>query len=244
MANNKKAIEFRNILSRSFCMEDQWKPLIRELDDVPSESQDKLEEREISNQTTIDFLGPLQYMITDGLHNKKIVRKPPAEFVRCEEPVFINYQKQDFLEESRQQEIKVFFQKFGQIVKMMKEAVCLMDDTYQMLNVPNCYTGLCISNDSHGLYISNNRIKAILVNPLSSQAKSLDGVRRSIIDTTIHELAHRKENSHGEHHNSEMTRVRDFLADQGVLSEVDRRLQKLLEKHENLYWSLNRKYKA
>jgi len=142
-----------------------------------------------------------------------------------------------------QQETKQFFAELGSIVMDLKDAMAKSSlPGYEHFQPNTYYAGVLLDKKIHGLHVPEFPIKSILVNPLNWTATTTDGLRRSILNTIIHEIAHFKESGHGVGHNQAMAQVQIYLADQGALENADQRLNALLEDHKKLLVKMRKTY--
>ncbi|HSX13163.1 MAG TPA: ATP-binding protein [Chlamydiales bacterium] len=223
---NRKA-ELEKTFSKLFCIEDgQWKPLLKDL------HQYQAEEIKFAEKSFFD----------DVLRILRLPReKPkPSKFIQCNGPIFWNHEERDVSAETKR-EAEEFFTEIGKVPLLMRNAMASHSTDYRQIANPDYFTGIGISNKFRGAHTLKEP-KAILMNPISSDAKSIDGICRNMIDTMIHELAHTTVIEHGERHNSEMIRVRDYLADQGILTKAEEQIKAVLTKHQNVYWSLKKQF--
>ncbi len=102
------------------------------------------------------------------------------------------------------------------------------------------YAGVLIDCKVSGLCVPY-LVPCVLVNPLGySSATNIEAIRRSILDTMIHEIAHTNQSGrdHGEKHNLAMKDILIYLSNENRLSPIETKLHQLLEKHKNLLFGL------
>jgi len=160
-------------------------------------------------------------------------------------PIYHNNTNVDFLEVGRQYgEPEKFFAELGTLMVEMKEALAKSGIWgYDVLTPENLFfAGVSVDKKYGGVHIKVP-YKAVLLNPFYDWgAKSLFGVRQNFLNTMIHEIAHTGSMDHGVAHNSQMIKVEQYLADEGLLDYFRDALLDILSRHESAFTAMREAY--
>ena len=104
------------------------------------------------------------------------------------------------------------------------------------------FAGISVDKKYGGVHIKVP-YKAVLLNPFYSfGAKTLFGVRQQLLNTMIHEVAHTGDMDHGVGHNTQMIKVEQFLADQGLYDYFRDAILDVLTRHESAFTAMREAY--
>lgn len=160
-------------------------------------------------------------------------------------PIFHNNTNVDLLEVGRQYGTpEVFFAELGTLLVEMKEALAKSGMWgYDVLKPENLFfAGISVDKKYGGVHIKVP-YKAVLLNPFYSfGAKTLFGVRQQLLNTMIHEIAHTGDMDHGVGHNTQMIKVEQFLADQGLYDYFRDAILDVLTRHESAFTAMREAY--
>jgi hypothetical protein len=160
-------------------------------------------------------------------------------------PIFHNNTNVDLIEVGKKYgDPEKFFAELGTLLVEMKEAVSKSNlYGYETLSPDNLFFGgISIDRGYGGVHIKVP-YKAVLINPFYEWgAKTLFGVRQNLLNTMIHEIAHTGSMDHGVGHNSEMMRVEQYLADEGLLDYYRDALLDVLSRHESTFAAMKEEY--
>ena len=135
-------------------------------------------------------------------------------------PIFHNNTNVDYLEVGRPYgDPEKFFAEMGTLLVEMKEELANSGIyKYDMLKPENLFFGgISIDKKYGGVHIKVP-YKGVFINPFYDfGAKTLAGVRETILNTMIHEIAHTGSMSHGVEHNGQMIKVANYLADASMM---------------------------
>lgn len=162
-------------------------------------------------------------------------------FLQCDlkNPVFV---ANSTIEPADLEASKPFLTELGLIYSDMKEAVENSSLKEYPHKLKSHRIGLFCDRSFHGVN-TVYPFNGIFLNPWShSDAQTLEAVRRAMLTTMIHEIAHVKVRSHDAEHNSEMATIMKNLADQGVLKKIEGKLDLLLQNNQELYFRMRKKY--
>lgn len=165
-------------------------------------------------------------------------------------PVFHNNTNVDYIEVGEAYgDPRQFFAELGTIVVEMKEALGESDiygypRSYEVLKPENLFFGgISIDRGYGGIHLKEVPYKAVYLNPFYEWgAETLFGIRANIYETITHELAHTGDMDHGQRHNQEMIKVRQYLADQGLEDYFRDAILKVLAKHESVFTAMKEAY--
>jgi len=138
----------------------------------------------------------------------------------------------------------LFFAELGSVLVEMKELLAKSGMWgYDTLAPENMfYAGIGVDKQYGGLHIKVP-YKAVLINPFYDWgSRTLAGVRATILNTMIHEIAHTGDMQHGVGHNSNMVRVEQFLADEGMLDYFRDAIMDTLIRHESVFTAMRDEY--
>ena len=161
------------------------------------------------------------------------------------QPIFHNNTSVDYIEIGRQYgDPEKFFAELATLVLEMKEA--LADSGmygYDKISNKNLYfAGIAIDKKYGGLF-TIVPLKSILINPFYDWgATTLSGVRRNIVTTIVHEIAHTNDMSHGVGHNNQMMRVEQHLEDVGLWDYLNDAVSDILTRHESTFTAMRDAY--
>ncbi len=160
-------------------------------------------------------------------------------------PIFHNNTNVDLLEVGRQYgNPEVFFAELGTLLVEMKEALGNSRMYgYDVLKPENLFfAGISVDKKYGGVHIKVP-YKAVLLNPFYSfGAKTLFGVRQQLLNTMIHEVAHTGDMDHGVGHNTQMIKVEQYLADQGLYDYFRDAILEVLVRHESAFTAMREAY--
>ena len=142
-----------------------------------------------------------------------------------------------------------FFAELGTLMVEMKELMAkAADDNYAFysfsaLSPDNLFFGgIAIDKSYAGVHIKVP-YKAVYLNPFYEWgATSLFGVRTSLYETMIHEIAHTGNMEHGVEHNSYMKKVGIYLADTGMQDYFRDKILDVLQRHEATFAAMKEVY--
>lgn len=142
-----------------------------------------------------------------------------------------------------------FFAELGTLMVEMKELMAkAADDNYAFysfsaLSPDNLFFGgIAIDKSYAGVHIKVP-YKAVYLNPFYEWgATSLFGVRTSLYETMIHEIAHTGSMEHGVEHNSYMKKVGIYLADTGMQDYFRDKILDILQRHEATFAAMKEVY--
>lgn len=165
-------------------------------------------------------------------------------------PLFHNNTNVDYVEiGDKYGDPRKFFAELGTIVVEMKEALGNSGlfgwpRSYDVLKPENMFfAGISIDKDYGGVHLKSIPYKAIYLNPFYEWgAESLFGIRSNIYETITHELAHTGDMDHGVAHNTEMVKVRQYLADEGLEDYFRDAILKTLVNHESAFTAMKEAY--
>jgi hypothetical protein len=160
-------------------------------------------------------------------------------------PIFHNNTNVDYIEIGKEYgDPERFFAELGSIMVEMKEALAKSGLWgYEILSPENLFFGgVSIDREYGGVHIKVP-YKAVLINPFYDfGAKTLFGVRRFLMQTMIHEIAHTGDMSHGVGHNTQMLKVDQYLADEGMYDYFSDAILDLLRRHESTFTAMREAY--
>ena len=160
-------------------------------------------------------------------------------------PIFHNNTNVDYLEVGRPYgDPEKFFAELGTLLVEMKEN--LADSglySYEALKPENLFFGGVSIDKKYGGVHIKVPYKGVFVNPFYNfGAKTLAGVRETILNTMIHEIAHTGSMSHGVEHNGEMIRVANYLADSSMMDYYRDALMDILVRNESAFTAMREAY--
>jgi hypothetical protein len=161
------------------------------------------------------------------------------------QPIFHNNTNVNYIEVGKPYgNPEVFFAELGTIMVEMKEA--LADSGfygYDALKASNLFFGgISIDKGYGGVHIKVP-YKAMLLNPFYDfGAKTLFGAREFMWETMTHEVAHTGAMSHGVAHNTQMLKVRQYLADEGLADYFRDAIMDILRRHEATFTAMREAY--
>lgn len=160
-------------------------------------------------------------------------------------PVFHNNTNVDFLEIGRAYgEPERFFAELGTLLVEMKEDMANSGMYgYEKLSPDNLFfAGVSIDKKYGGVHIKVP-YKAVFVNPFYDfGARTLFGARQTLLTTMIHEIAHTGSMDHGVAHNTDMVKVAQYLADEGLLDYYSDAILDVLRRHESTFTAMREAY--
>jgi len=160
-------------------------------------------------------------------------------------PIFHNNTNVDFLEIGRQYgEPEKFFAELGTLLVEMKEELAKSNMYGYGVLAPDklFFAGISIDKGYGGIHIKVP-YKAVMVNPFYDfGAKTLFGVREQLLDTMIHEIAHTGSMDHGVAHNTQMLKVKQYLADEGLYDYYRDAIMEVLARHESAFTAMRDAY--
>jgi len=160
-------------------------------------------------------------------------------------PIFHNNTNVDYLEVGRPYgDPEKFFAELGTLLVEMKEN--LADSglySYDVLKPENLFFGGVSIDKKYGGVHIKVPYKGVFVNPFYNfGAKTLAGVRETILNTMIHEIAHTGSMSHGVEHNGEMIKVANYLADSSMMDYYRDALMDILVRNESAFTAMREAY--
>lgn len=196
-----------------------------------------------SSQGSNSFFSRLFRSTTSAIIEPPIITDRPISIRKlkalpCNGPIFFNQTDNSMNIDSMEESISDFYYELGSIFSELKKVTEKKPD-YKKLT--DYQVGIGLVKGAHGIHMKSP-LNAILLNPLNPVAQSVEGIRRNYIQTMIHELAHFKIGSHGEHHNQEMTEIESYLADQGVLKKAEQEIENVIQKHSQNYPEWNAQF--
>lgn len=160
-------------------------------------------------------------------------------------PIFHNNTNVDYLEVGRPYgDPEKFFAEMGTLLVEMKEELGNSGIyKYDMLKPENLFFGgISIDKKYGGVHIKVP-YKGVFVNPFYDfGAKTLAGVRETILNTMIHEIAHTGSMSHGVEHNGQMIKVANHLADASMMDYYRDAIMDILVRHESAFTAMREAY--
>jgi hypothetical protein len=160
-------------------------------------------------------------------------------------PIYHNNTNVDLLEVGRQYgNPEMFFAELGTLLVEMKEALANSGMYgYDVLKPEYLFfAGISIDKKYGGVHIKVP-YKAVMLNPFYSfGARTLFGVRQVLLNTMIHEIAHTGSMDHGVAHNTQMIKVEQFLADQGLYDYFRDAILDVLARHESAFTAMREAY--
>ena len=160
-------------------------------------------------------------------------------------PIFHNNTNVDYLEVGRPYgDPEKFFAEMGTLLVEMKEELANSGIyKYDMLKPENLFFGgISIDKKYGGVHIKVP-YKGVFVNPFYDfGAKTLAGVRETILNTMIHEIAHTGSMSHGVEHNGQMIKVANHLADASMMDYYRDAIMDILVRHESAFTAMREAY--
>ena len=160
-------------------------------------------------------------------------------------PIFHNNTNVDYLEVGRPYgDPEKFFAEMGTLLVEMKEELANSGIyKYDMLKPENLFFGgISIDKKYGGVHIKVP-YKGVFVNPFYDfGAKTLAGVRETILNTMIHEIAHTGSMSHGVEHNGQMIKVANHLADASMMDYYRDAIMDILVRHDSACTAMREAY--
>ena len=160
-------------------------------------------------------------------------------------PIFHNNTNVDYLEVGRPYgDPEKFFAEMGTLLVEMKEELANSGIyKYDMLKPENLFFGgISIDKKYGGVHIKVP-YKGVFVNPFYDfGAKTLAGVRETILNTMIHEIAHTGSMSHGVEHNGQMIKVANHLADASMMDYYRDAIMDILVRNESAFTAMREAY--
>lgn len=160
-------------------------------------------------------------------------------------PIYHNNTNVDLLEVGRKYgNPEVFFAELGTLLVEMKEALANSGMYgYDVLKPERLFfAGISVDKKYGGVHIKVP-YKAVMLNPFYSfGARTLFGVRQQLLNTMIHEIAHTGSMDHGVAHNTQMIKVEQFLADQGLYDYFRDAILDVLARHESAFTAMREAY--
>ena len=160
-------------------------------------------------------------------------------------PAYHNNTNVDYLAIGRPYgEPEQFFAELGTLVVEMKEELAKSGFYgYEKLLPENLFfAGVSIDKQYGGVHIKVP-YKAIFVNPFYSfGGRTLFGIRQQLLNTMIHEIAHTGSMDHGVSHNTQMVKVEQYLADEGLLDYYRDAILDTLRRHESTFTAMKEAY--
>jgi hypothetical protein len=160
-------------------------------------------------------------------------------------PVFLNNTSADYLEIGRPYgNPEQFFAELGTLMVEIKEELGNSGKfSYDQLKPENLFFGgIAVDKKYGGIHIKVP-YKGVFINPFYDFGqKSLFGVRETLLNTMIHEIAHTGDMSHGVGHNTQMIQVANYLADNGLLDYFRDAILDVLVRHESAFTAMREAY--
>jgi hypothetical protein len=137
-----------------------------------------------------------------------------------------------------------FFAELGTLVVEMKEELAKSGFYgYEKLSPESLFfAGVSIDKKYGGVHI-RVPYKAIFVNPFYSfGGRTIFGIRQQLLNTMMHEIAHTGSMDHGVAHNTQMIKVEQYLADEGLLDYYRDAILDILRRHESTFTAMKEAY--
>jgi len=160
-------------------------------------------------------------------------------------PIFHNNTNIDYLEVGRPYgDPEKFFAELGTLLVEMKENLSNSGIyRYDALKPENLFFGGVSIDKKYGGVHIKVPYKGVFVNPFYDfGAKTLAGIRETLLNTMIHEIAHTGSMSHGVEHNGEMIRVANYLADTSMMDYYRDALMDILVRNESAFTAMREAY--
>ena len=160
-------------------------------------------------------------------------------------PAYHNNTNVDYLAIGRPYgEPEQFFAELGTLVVEMKEELAKSGFYgYEKLSPESLFfAGVSIDKKYGGVHI-RVPYKAIFVNPFYSfGGRTIFGIRQQLLNTMMHEIAHTGSMDHGVAHNTQMIKVEQYLADEGLLDYYRDAILDILRRHESTFTAMKEAY--
>lgn len=160
-------------------------------------------------------------------------------------PAYHNNTNVDYLAIGRPYgEPEQFFAELGTLVVEMKEELAKSGFYgYEKLSPESLFfAGVSIDKKYGGVHI-RVPYKAIFVNPFYSfGGRTIFGIRQQLLNTMMHEIAHTGSMDHGVAHNTQMIKVEQYLADEGLLDYYRDAILDVLRRHESTFTAMKEAY--
>jgi hypothetical protein len=160
-------------------------------------------------------------------------------------PIFHNNTNVDYLEIGKEYgDPAKFFAELGTLMVEMKEELAKSGMYgYGVLAPDNLFFGgIAIDKDYGGIHIKIP-YKAVMINPFYSfGARTLFGAKEQLLDTMIHEIAHTGSMDHGVAFLTQMMKVKQYLADEGLYDYYRDTLMDILSRHESTFTAMRDAY--